>query len=91
MTLLYQPVRDLPVVQLFVVAGCVIRGKLVELRQDCGQMFVPQAGVERHLTNEERLAERLQATLREEAARLGLTLRGGVFEESQESKRGHTC
>jgi hypothetical protein len=91
MTLLYQQVRDLPVVQLFVVASCVIRGKIVELRLDCGQMFAPHAGTERQPTNEERLAEQLQATIREEAVRLGLTLRGGVFEESRESIRGHTC
>ena len=60
MALLYQQVRDLPVVQLFVVAGCVIRGKIIELRQDCGHMLAPCPGTGRHVTNEERLAERLQ-------------------------------
>jgi hypothetical protein len=90
-SLVYQQVRDLPVVQLSVVAGCIIRSKIVELRLDCGQMFAPQAGMERHFTNEVRLAEQLQATLREEAARLGLTLRGGVLEESRESIRERTC
>lgn len=83
MSLLYQQVRDLPVVQLFVVAGCVIRGKIVELRQDCGHMFAPCPGTERHVTNEERLAERLQDTLRQEAAQLGLTMRGGILEEER--------
>src|SRR5437870_2695785 len=73
MSLLYQQVRDLPVVQLFVVAGCVIRGKIIELRQDCGHTFAPFPGTERHVTNEERMAARLQDTLRQEAARLGLT------------------
>ena len=66
------PVQDLPVVQLFVVASCVIRGKIVELRLDCGQMFAPQAGMERHFTHEVRLAEQLQATIREEAIRVVL-------------------
>lgn len=79
-TVCYQPVRDLPVTQLSVVAGCVIRGKIVELRQDCGQMFAPQAGTERS-TAPERLAERLQATLTQEAARLGLTIRAGILED----------
>jgi len=79
---LYQPVRGVPVVQLFVVAGCVVRGKIVELRQDCGQMLAPFPGVAREeLHAQERLAERLQATLKKEAERLGFTLRAGVLED----------
>ena len=81
-TVLYQPLRGLPVVQLFVVAGCVMRGKIVELRQDCGQMLTPFPGVEREEVHvQERLAERLHATLKKEAERLGLTLRAGVLED----------
>lgn len=83
MSLLYQQVRDLPVVQLFVVAGCVMRGEIVELRQDCGHMFAPLPGTEQHVTNEERLAARLQDTRRQEAARLGFIMRGGVLEEER--------
>ncbi len=77
----YQETNSAPLVHLYTVATCVVRGKIVELRQYCGQMFPPHTGVDQKPTSQERLTARLEETLKQEAARLGLTLRAGILED----------
>lgn len=78
---LYEQEQALLLVRLVVVATCIIRGKVVRLRQGCGPMLTPHPGVERRPTAVEALAHRLQETLRQEGTRLGLSLRAGIYEE----------
>jgi hypothetical protein len=78
---LYEHTQTVPLVYLYVIATAVVRGKLVYLRQFCGQMFTRHPGVEHEPTVQERTAERIQETLSQEAVRLGFTIRAGVLEE----------
>jgi hypothetical protein len=78
---LYEQEKAMPLVRLVVVATCIIRGKVVTLRQGCGQMLTPHPGVAQRPAPVEALAHRLQETLRQEGARLGLSLRAGIYEE----------
>ena len=71
---LSQQGRDLPVVHLFVVAGGGMCGTIGARRQECRQRCVLRPVTERHVTNEERLAARLQDTREQEATRPGLTM-----------------
>jgi hypothetical protein len=79
MTRVYESMRTAPLMHLYVVAGVVIRGKLVELRQFCGQVMEVAHELE---SNQRRLAqaEALLVRLRMEATRLGLQVRAGVFD-----------
>src|SRR5919108_16051 len=70
---IYQQAKTAPLVNLSVVATCVVRGKIVYLRQFCGQMFEPHPGTDQEPTAQERIAERIQYTLQQEATRLGLS------------------
>jgi hypothetical protein len=78
---IYQHTQTHPLVHLYVMATCVIRGKVVYMRQFCGQMFEPHPWTDREPTAQERIAERIQQTLKQEALRLGLTVRAGIIEE----------
>jgi hypothetical protein len=77
----YHPTPHVPLEHLFVLATCGIRGKVVELRQPCGQvMRIPHG--ESHALNEpvEARADALLDDLRRAALALGLEVRAGVYE-----------
>ena len=77
-TRMYQQTKTAPLVHLYTIATCIVHGRVVELRQFCGQIFHPHPGVDQEPT---RLAARLEETLKQEAARLGLTVRAGIVED----------
>ena len=76
-TLRYQPAKEAPVVDLSVVAGVVITGKLVEVHHQIGTCFWPPATEQDKTlqTKAREVRDRIVGTVQE----LHLTVRAGVF------------
>ena len=76
-TLRYQPVKDAPLVDLSVVAGVVIGGKIVEVRQQIGSCFWPLSTEQDKTLQAKARHVRDQIVLK--AQELNLMIRAGVF------------
>ena len=75
----YQPARDAPhISSVTVIAGVVVKGKLVELQKACGLLVDFPSDQESHKTWE-RAHEAMQQ-VRTAAGELGLSVRQGVFD-----------
>jgi hypothetical protein len=78
----YQPAREAPhISSVTVIAGALVKGKLVELQQACGLLLDFPSDQESHKTRE-RAHEAMQQ-VRAAAGELGLSVRKGVFEVEQ--------
>src|SRR5262245_61738422 len=75
-TLRYQPVKEAPVVDLSVVAGGVINGKVVEVHHQIGSCFWPPATEQEQTlqTTAREVRDRIVCTVQQ----LNLTVRAGV-------------
>ena len=76
-TLRYQHVKDAPLVDLSVVAGVVVGGKIVEVRQQIGSCFWPPS-TEQDNTLQTKARE-VRNRLVVKAQELNLIVRAGVF------------
>ena len=76
-TLRYQPVQDAPLVALSVVAGVVVGGTIVEVRQQIGNCFWPPS-TEQDNTLQTKARE-VRNRLVVKAQELHLSVRAGVF------------
>ena len=81
-TRLYRDAQPPPLMHLYMVAGAVIRGKVVELRQYCGQVFAVAPDQYNREVNEkpEAFAGEVIGRVRAESEQLGFEVRSGFFE-----------
>ncbi len=77
----YQQAKDVSFLYyMSVVAGFVVRSKLIELNQLCGDVVKGPPEPESN-TRTKAVAERIMGQITQATERLGLALRRGVFEE----------
>lgn len=76
-TAVYEPTTTAPIISAYAVAHCLIRGKIVELRQFCGQWLdVPHEDqISQHT---QQRAMDAMAQMRTEAVQLNLDVRAGI-------------
>src|SRR5262245_61544768 len=76
-TLRYQPVPDAPLVDLSVVAGVIVAGKIIEVHHQIGNCFWPPSPDQDKTlqTTAWEIRDRIVCTVRE----LHLSVRAGVF------------
>jgi hypothetical protein len=75
----YEQTQQPIVLHCHVLATCVIRGKVVELRQYCGQLWDVKGHEPPSNAKTQACAEALLTQLQEAAAELGLEVRAGVY------------
>jgi hypothetical protein len=76
----YEQTKQPIILHCHVLATCVIRDKIVELRQYCGQIWDVTDHEPPSNAETQTRAEALLAQLREAAEALGLEVRAGVYE-----------